>query len=85
MKEKAVSILDANRLMGLSTVRPDGWPQTTLVSYANDGILIYFVVSRQSQKFQNIAQDDVSRSPSAAIFTTLPRSRHCRLPRAHPK
>jgi nitroimidazol reductase NimA-like FMN-containing flavoprotein (pyridoxamine 5'-phosphate oxidase superfamily) len=58
MKEKAVAILDANRLMGLSTVRPDGWPQTTIVSYANEGILIYFIVSRQSQKFQNIAQDD---------------------------
>lgn len=58
MKEKAVSILDANRLMGLSTIRSDGWPQTTLVSYANEGILIYFVISRQSQKFQNIARDD---------------------------
>ena len=58
MKEKAVSILDANRLLGFSTIRSDGWPQTTLVSYANEGILIYFVISRQSQKFQNIARDN---------------------------
>ena len=58
MKEKAVSILDENRLMAVSTTRPDGWPQTTIVGYANEGILIYFIVSRDSQKFQNIARDD---------------------------
>lgn len=58
MKEKAIAILDQNRLMGLATVRNDGWPQNTMVSYANEGILIYFVISRQSQKFGNIARDD---------------------------
>lgn len=58
MEDKAVAILDENRLMAISTIRPDGWPQTTMVSYANEGILIYFIVSRQSQKFQNIARDD---------------------------
>lgn len=58
MKEKAVEILDANRLMAISTIRPDGWPQTTLVSYANEDILIYFVISRQGQKFANIKHDD---------------------------
>ena len=58
MKEKAIAILDENRLMAISTVRPDGWPQCTLVGYANDGILIYFIVSRQSQKLANIEKDD---------------------------
>lgn len=58
MKDKAVKILDENRLMAIATLRSDGWPQTTLVGYANDDILIYFVVSRQSQKFQNIIRDD---------------------------
>ena len=58
MKQKAVSILDQNRLMAISTIRPDGWPQCTMVSYANEDILIYFVISRQSQKFANIEKDD---------------------------
>jgi nitroimidazol reductase NimA-like FMN-containing flavoprotein (pyridoxamine 5'-phosphate oxidase superfamily) len=58
MKQKAVDILQDNRLMAIATLRPDGWPQATMVSYANEGILIYFVVSRQSQKFANIECDD---------------------------
>jgi len=58
MEQKAVEILDQNRLMALSTVRPDGWPQATFVGYANEGLLLYFVVSRQSQKFANILKDD---------------------------
>ena len=58
MKDKAVAILDQNRVMGIATVQPDGWPQTTMVSYANEDILIYFIVSRQGQKFRNIERDD---------------------------
>lgn len=58
MKAKAVDILDQNRVLAIATNRPDGWPQATMVSYANDDILIYFVVSRQGQKFANIAIDD---------------------------
>lgn len=58
MKQKAIDILQQNRLMGISTVRPDGWPQATMVSYANEDILIYFIVSRQSQKFANIQRDN---------------------------
>ena len=58
MKDKAVGILDENRLMAIATVRPDGWPQATMVGYANEDILVYFVISRDSQKFANIAKDD---------------------------
>lgn len=58
MEWKARRILDDHRLMALATVRPDGWPQATLVGYVNDGLEIYFVVSRRSQKFQNILRDD---------------------------
>ena len=58
MKQKAIDILQDNRLMAISTLRPDGWPQATMVSYANEDILLYFVVSKQSQKFANIGRDD---------------------------
>jgi hypothetical protein len=39
-------------------VRPDGWPQTTIVGYANDGWRLYFLINRTSQKFQNIRLDN---------------------------
>lgn len=58
MLQPAIEILDANRLMAVSTVRPDGWPQTTIVGYANQGWAIYFLIFRAGQKFANIAHDD---------------------------
>ncbi|HVU29660.1 MAG TPA: pyridoxamine 5'-phosphate oxidase family protein [Sphingomicrobium sp.] len=58
MKDKAIDILGSNRLMAIATLRPDGWPQATMVSYANEDILIYFIISRESQKFANIERDD---------------------------
>ncbi len=57
MEKKAVEILDAHRLMAIATLRPDGWPQATMVGYANEGLLVYFVISRASQKFANINRD----------------------------
>lgn len=57
MKDKAIDILAQNRLMAIATLRPDGWPHTTMVGYANEDILLYFVVSRTSQKFANLARD----------------------------
>lgn len=58
MIDKAISILDSHRLMAIATNRPDGWPQATMVGYANEGSLIYFVISRRSQKLANIERDD---------------------------
>src|SRR4051812_12882123 len=58
MKDKAIGILEQNRVMAIATTGSDGWPQATMVSYANEDILIYFIVSRQSQKFRNIDRDD---------------------------
>jgi nitroimidazol reductase NimA-like FMN-containing flavoprotein (pyridoxamine 5'-phosphate oxidase superfamily) len=57
MEQKAVDILNRYRLMTIATLRPDGWPQATMVSYANDGLLLYFIISRQSQKYANIDRD----------------------------
>ena len=58
MESNAIAILDKFRVLAISTVRPDGWPQATMVSFANDGLLIYFIISRTSQKFANIQKDD---------------------------
>ncbi len=58
VEDKAIGILDAHRIMSIATVRPDGWPQNTVVGYANDGLLLYFMISRDSQKFANIEKDE---------------------------
>lgn len=56
--DNALEILARNQIMAISTLRPDGWPQTTFVGYANEGFTLYFVVFRESQKFLNIKRDD---------------------------
>jgi nitroimidazol reductase NimA-like FMN-containing flavoprotein (pyridoxamine 5'-phosphate oxidase superfamily) len=58
MEQPALTILDANRIMSIATVRPDGWPQATIVGYANEGFRLYFLIYRTSQKFANIARDN---------------------------
>jgi nitroimidazol reductase NimA-like FMN-containing flavoprotein (pyridoxamine 5'-phosphate oxidase superfamily) len=57
-EDDAIRILDTHRIMAISTVRPDGWPQTTIVGYANVGLAVYFLIFRSSQKFANIDRDD---------------------------
>jgi nitroimidazol reductase NimA-like FMN-containing flavoprotein (pyridoxamine 5'-phosphate oxidase superfamily) len=57
MEDEAVAILDSHRIMTVATVRPDGWPQATIVGYANEGLALYFLIYRDSQKFANIAAD----------------------------
>jgi nitroimidazol reductase NimA-like FMN-containing flavoprotein (pyridoxamine 5'-phosphate oxidase superfamily) len=58
MEQPAIEILDSHRTMTVATVRPDGWPQATIVGYANEGWKIYFLVYRDSQKFENIQRDN---------------------------
>lgn len=58
VKDDAIRILDTHRIMAISTVRPDGWPQTTIVGYANVGLAVYFLIFRSSQKFENIQHDN---------------------------
>jgi general stress protein 26 len=57
LEAKILEILSEHRLMTVSTVRPDGWPQATVVGYANDGLSLYFVTPRTSQKVRNIARE----------------------------
>lgn len=58
MEQPALQILNDNRIMSIATVRPDGWPQSTIVGYANEGWRLYFLIYRNSQKFENIAHDN---------------------------
>jgi len=49
-----LEIINKENDLTLATVRPDGYPQATTVSYANDGMTIYVVVGKNSQKANNI-------------------------------
>lgn len=77
MQEKILSILGRHGLMTLATNRPDGWPQATSVSYVHRGLVIYFLISRSSQKFANLSADDrvsiciAAGSPTPSQFEGL--------------
>jgi nitroimidazol reductase NimA-like FMN-containing flavoprotein (pyridoxamine 5'-phosphate oxidase superfamily) len=58
LRNLAVRLLDEHRIMTIAMNRRDGWPQATVVGYANDGLTIYCFVSRLSQKFVNIMRDN---------------------------
>lgn len=52
-----VALLDAERLLSLAVNRSDGWPQATTVGYVNEGLNLYIVVARTSQKLANMNAD----------------------------
>jgi len=56
-RQQIASVLGVANDLAIATVRPDGWPQVTTVSYVADGTRIYFGTWAKSQKAQNIARD----------------------------
>ncbi|HEX5776637.1 MAG TPA: pyridoxamine 5'-phosphate oxidase family protein [Caulobacteraceae bacterium] len=58
LKARFIDELDKRRILSIATLRPDGWPQATIVGYVNDGTAIYFMISRESQKFANVKADN---------------------------
>ena len=58
LRRKILEILDEHRIMTLATLRPDGWPQATTVGYVSDGLRLWFMCGRDSQKARNLARDD---------------------------
>lgn len=58
IRSQIVSIIDDADDMTIATVREDGFPQATTVSYVNDGMTIYFGCGADSQKAQNIARSN---------------------------
>ena len=56
LKKEILSILDDASDMTIATVREDGYPQATTVSYVNDGLTIYFGCAANSQKAGNLAR-----------------------------
>ena len=56
-KQQIIDLLDEHRIMTVASNRPDGWPQATVVGYANDGLIIYCFIARDGQKYANVVRD----------------------------
>ena len=57
LKDQIAHIIAAGVDMTIATIRPDGWPQATTVSYASDGLTIYFGTGANAQKARNLAKN----------------------------
>jgi len=49
--------LARHRVLTLATMRPDGYPQATIVAFASDGFTLFVAVDSQSQKARNIRRN----------------------------
>lgn len=58
LKANVVDILERESDMTIATVGPDGHPMSATVSYANDGLVLYFGTSSHSEKARNIEKDE---------------------------
>ena len=58
VRTKIESILTRGKDLTIATLREDGYPQATTVSYVNDGLNIYFVCETSAQKARNIDKDN---------------------------
>lgn len=67
LKNEIADILREGHDMTLATVRPDGAPQATTVSYASDGLEVFFGCGEASQKAQNLAHE-----PRVSLTVNLP-------------
>jgi len=54
LRVKILDALQSQHLMTLATIRPDGYPQATILNYINDGLTLYFATDAASQKVGNI-------------------------------
>jgi general stress protein 26 len=53
-KDFVLHVLDNASDLTLATLRPDGYPQATTVSFAHDGVILYVGIGKHSQKADNI-------------------------------
>lgn len=56
-RKRILDVMKRHNIMTLATVRPDGYPQATTVTYANDGLTLYFGCDLQSQKVRNLKRN----------------------------
>ena len=54
MLETVMQIMDRASDLTLATIRPDGYPQATTISFAHRGLDIYAGIGKDSQKASNL-------------------------------
>jgi len=54
LRERIIGFLAHEHVMTLATIRPDGFPQATLVYYVNSDLILHFATDPSSQKAGNI-------------------------------
>lgn len=50
-----LDLMEAYEAMALGTVRPDGFPQVTVVNFVHDELSVYFWCDSKTQKARNLA------------------------------
>jgi general stress protein 26 len=53
-RKRILDLLKRHKIMTIATVRKDGDPQATTVTYVNDGPTLYFGCEKTAQKAENI-------------------------------
>jgi nitroimidazol reductase NimA-like FMN-containing flavoprotein (pyridoxamine 5'-phosphate oxidase superfamily) len=56
-REFVQHVLDTAPDLTLATIRPDGYPQATTVSFAHEGMTLYIGIGRNSQKAENVRRN----------------------------
>lgn len=67
LKLKVLNILDACQDLTVATLREDGFPQATTVSFVHDGLTLFFGTGHEAQKARNMRRD-----PRVSITMTAP-------------
>ena len=57
LNETILEILSQCVDLKIATVRPNGAPQATVVSFVHDGLLLYFACAADSQKANNVSDE----------------------------
>ena len=68
LREEILSVLKGASDMTIATIRPDGYPQATTVSYVSDGLTIYFGCAAESQKAEHSLQQQSFAYGYAPLF-----------------
>ena len=57
IRQQIIGVMNSHKVMTVATIRPDGYPQATTVNYVNEGLALYFVCDKNSQKVSNLKQN----------------------------
>jgi general stress protein 26 len=57
-KDFVLQVIEGANDLTLATLRPDGYPQATTVSFAHDGMNLYVGIGKHSQKADNVRHNN---------------------------